>query len=201
MRLIFLQNKSHHIIFLLMSCALWLSGCGSRLYNVASRPVALPAESTMSAAAGFNITASAFTEDDLAWEQFGANLPLAGIVAVRVNLANNTASSVNLKRLKFELRDPEGKRFKQLAPKKVIKKLLKFQGTRIYGLEAYRNTRADYEALALPVNDPLATQQQRSGLLFFETKRDVQAVPSMRLEIKASEITGKTPLIIDLRKN
>jgi hypothetical protein len=200
------SDKSFCCVVLLPGCLLFggllLSGCGTRLYNVASRPVALPAESEVAATspAGFSITASAFTEDDAAWQQFGANLPLAGIVAVRVNLLNNTTISVNLKKLKFVLRDDAGKQFKPIAPKKVIKRLLKFQGTRLYGLEAYRNTRTDYEAIALPI-DLLASQQQRSGLLFFEAKRDVLSVPLLHLEIKGSEATGKSPLTIRLKNN
>ncbi len=189
------------ILFTGLFIGLWLmlASCGGQLFKVVPRPVSPPAELIAAPASGnLEVSAFAVADDDRAFEQFGANLPLAGLIAVDARLMNRTAAPINARALKFELRDATGKQFKIIAPKKALKRLMKFYQMRIYGLEAYRRTRADLETLALQTDHPLAPQEERRGVLFFEAKRDVAALAGLTLSVQSRKATDKTPITVRL---
>ncbi|HZS04883.1 MAG TPA: hypothetical protein VFD58_08625 [Blastocatellia bacterium] len=181
---------------------LWLlalPGCSGQLYKVAPRPVVSPSDFPAGTASGnLEVSAFALTDDDRAFEQFGANLPLAGLVAVDVKLTNRTASPINSRSLRFELSDATGAKFKQLEPKKALGRLMKFYGVRFYALEARRVTRERFETLSLPLAAPLAPQEERRGLLFFEVKRDVAGLVGLTLSIAGKDRTIPAPVTVRL---
>ncbi|MBL8166554.1 MAG: hypothetical protein JNJ50_00275 [Acidobacteria bacterium] len=111
-------------------------------------------------------------DGDRSLEQFEANLPLAGVIAVDVRVANATGTIIPGGKLKYSLRDASGKTLKQLAAKKALKRVMKYYGDSFYAIAAYQRTLADYEALALPQSAPLNVQDERRGLLFFEAPRN-----------------------------
>jgi len=182
-------------------CGLWLlllSGCGP-LFKVAPRPASPPADAPANAAAsatpgGFDVSASALTDDERALELFGANLPLAGLVAVEVRLTNHTAEPIQVDQLKFELRDAAGASYKRLAPKEALKRLMKFYRKSAYLKESYRQTREGFEALALPAASALAPQEERRGFLFFEAKRGAATLSGLILSVAG----GRAPITLRL---
>ena len=187
------------IIFFTALWLLTLAGCSGQLFTVAPRPVSPPSDLIAAPASGkLEVSAVALADDDRAFEQFGANLPLAGLIAVDAKLTNHLTSPINARALKFELRDATGKKYKNLAPKKALKRLLKFYQMRIYGLEAYRRTRADLETLSFRTDNPLAPQEERRGVLFFEAKRDVAGLAGLTLSVQSKETSGKTPVTVRL---
>lgn len=155
------------ISFLMGLCVAIFSGCGGQLYNVAPLPSSTPSDLPVDNTNGFNITAQAL-DGDQSLERFDANLPMAGVIAVDVRLINKTASVIASSPLKFELRVAAGKSFKVIAPKQALKRVMKFYGDRFYRVDARQNTIDSYNALALPLNSPIALQEERRGLLFFE---------------------------------
>jgi hypothetical protein len=159
------------ISFLMGLCVATLSGCGGQLYNVTPLPSSAPPDLSANNANGFNIAASGL-DGDQSLERFEANLPLAGVIAVDVRLINQTAAAVDAGSLKFELRTAAGKSFKAIAPKQALKRVMKFYGDRFYRLDARKSTIDSYNALALPLSSPIATQEERRGLLFFEVQRN-----------------------------
>lgn len=162
------------ISFLMGLCVAILSGCGGQLYNVTPLPSSTPPDLPANNANGFNIAASVL-DGDQSLERFEANLPMAGIIAVDVRLINQTAAAVDPGSLKFELRTAGGKSFKPIAPKRALKRVMTFYGDRFYRLDARQSTIESYTALALPLGSPIALQEERRGLLFFEVQRN--AIP------------------------
>jgi len=182
-----------YLIFWLSLLA--LCGCGP-LFKVAPLPKSPPADLvTATAPGGLEIGASALTDDISAIEQFGANLPLAGLVAVEVELTNRGTEPIKASALRFELRDAAGGRYKRLETKKALGRLMKYYQKRTYLKESYRQTRESMESLALPLSSPLAPQEERHGFLFFEAKQDVAQLTGLTLSVEG----GPSPIEMKLK--
>ncbi len=174
------QHKNKFWCF--FAAIIFLNSCQGPLYKVANIPQASTIDSGKSASNNLiEITASALQDDDKAFERFDANLVLAGIVAVDVNLVNRSAQTLNPK---FELRDSEGRNFPQLESKKELNQVMKFEGVRAYSKLAKQETLEQLEAIAIPKKFTLLAQQQKRGVLFFNAKRDAAKLSGLRLTVK-----------------
>lgn len=183
-----MSKRAHlHLIF---GCLL-LTGCGGRLYNVASLPSAPAPELTTGEAAGLNVGARAL-EGDEALERFSANLPMAGVIAVDVKLVNGTSGLVEVSRLQFDLKDRSSRSLKPLAPRAALKAVMKYYGDSIYTIAARQRTREDYDAVSLDKRAALAAQEERRGILFFQAPRGSTDLRGMALMITS----GGTPMSI-----
>src|SRR6266545_3522723 len=110
-----------HLIHLL--CGIWLlcgiclfalSGCGAP-FKVAPLPKTSSTDFATEAAPGsLAVSAALLKDEDRSFAQFDANLPLAGIVAVEVQVTNRASEPLAALALKFELRDAAGASYKQL---------------------------------------------------------------------------------------
>lgn len=184
---------------LLLFLPLLAVGCSGQLFKVAPRPVSATTELTATSAPGnIEVSAYAFTDDDRAFTQFGANLPLAGLLAVDIKLVNRTVATLNTKSLRFELRDGSGTKFKQIGAKKALKRLIEYYDMGFYLLAARRRTLADLEALALSSDIPLTAQEERRGMLFFATKRDAASLTGLTLTITSRDKSLPSPVTVRL---
>lgn len=179
-------------IFVPAFACLALSACGGQLYKVAT-PVKSPSPPLAAEAAGLRVAAKALNGDE-GLEQFDANLLLAGLVAVDVRLANRATEAVPLALLRPELHDSGNALFKLLTPKQALKRVMRYYGNRLYAKAAYAQTLADYEALGLPLTVTLASQEERRGFLFFETKADATTLNGLTLTLNGLP----TPVIVKL---
>lgn len=186
-----MRRKHFYTFFISTVIGLVLCGCRGQLYKVAAPPKVTPPP-LAPAESGLIAAARALTSDE-AMEQFDANLPLAGLVAIDVRLVNQTAEGVQLGALRWELSDGGGTLFKLLTPKKALARVMSYYGNRLYLPTAYQQTLEKYEALALPLTATLAPQEERRGFLFFETKYEVTGISGLTLTIagQASLITLK----------
>lgn len=166
-------------IFMLGAFVLTLSACGGQLYKVVTPTKATPPP-LAAQEQGFIAAAQVLTSDEL-MEQFGANLLLAGVVAVDVRMANRTSSPVVLTNLQWNLGDGGSNLFKLLPPKKALQQVMRFYGNRLYNPGAYQQTHADYEALAFPLTGTLEPQQEHRGFLFFATKYEATGFTNLTL--------------------
>jgi len=183
------------IYFIFGLALIILSGCGP-LFKVAPLPKSPPADLvTATAPNGLEVGASALTDDISAIEQFGANLPLAGLVAVKVELMNRGTEPIKASALRFELRDAAGGRYQRLETKKALGRLMKYYQKRTYLKESYRQTRESMESLALPLSSPLAPQEKRHGFIFFEAKQDVARLTGLTLSMEG----GPSPIELKLK--
>jgi hypothetical protein len=178
----------HAVLFCLL-----LTGCGGRLYNVASLPSAPAPEITTGEAAGLNVGAAALAGDE-ALERFSANLPLAGVIAVDVKLINRTSGLVEVDRLRFELKDRSGRGLKPLAPRAALKAVMKYYGNSFYAIAARQRTREDYDAVSLDKLVALAAQEERRGILFYQAPRGTTDVGGMALTITG----GAAPMSVSV---
>jgi hypothetical protein len=163
-------------------CLLVSAACGARLYKVAPLPATTPPEFSSSSANGFSIGAVVL-DGDQSLERFEANLPLAGVIAIDLRIANNTAGTIMADSLNFELRDSSGVKLKQMAPKKALGAVMKFYGDRFYAKAARQQTRDDYESVALKTNTPIAPREERRGIVFFQTQRNTTSVSGLTLSV------------------
>ena len=175
-----LQHNSKFWCF--FAVFLFLSACQGPLYNVAPIPQASPIESGKSAVNNvIEVTAAALLDDDQVFERFDANLVLAGIIVVDVNVVNRSSQALNLK---FELHDAEGKNFSQLESKKSLDRVIKFEGIRAYSRLGKQEALEQLEAISIPKKITLPAQQQKRGVLFFNAKRDAAQFRGLRLTVK-----------------
>ena len=170
-----------------------LASCSAQLYKVAPLPASAPPDLTKASADGLNAGADVI-ESDRSIKQFEANLPMAGVIAIDLLIVNKSDLPIGLHTLKFELRDSVGLKFKQIPPKTALSKVMKFYGDNFYTLEARRRTREDYNAIAFKAEKVLASQEERRGFLFFETKKDTAILPELILQISGA----KTEIILAL---
>ena len=98
---------------ILVLTALLASSCGGSLFKV--KPVAelppLPNNARSADAGGVTLRVAPLLSDEQSQELFEANLPLSGVLAVRVELVFQSGMAVELKRARFVLRDDHPERF------------------------------------------------------------------------------------------
>lgn len=165
--------------FLLLN---FFSACSVPLYKVAPLPQNIATESgTTQSTNSFEISASAIIDDDKAFERFEANLPWAGIVAVDVKITNRSNRELQPK---FELRDDAGKKYSPIEAKQELKRLMNFEGVRVYAREGREKTLERLSEVMFPKKFNLAVQSDRQGVLFFNTKKDVTLINGLILIVK-----------------
>ena len=174
----------------------WLSLCGAcsvPLYKVAPLPGNTPtvAGATITANS-LDVSASALLDDDISFERFEANLPLAGILVVDVKLLNRAA--VSTKSLTFALQDASGKTFSVLDAKKELKQVMKFEGVRLYAKIGRQETLELLQSIALPKKLVLAAQEEKRGVLFFHAKQDLAQLKGLVLLVKGTAQPIRIPL-------
>jgi hypothetical protein len=174
----------NRMIVNLSLCLLLLASaaCGGQLYKVAPLPTTAPPDLPPDGASGINIGYTRLN-GDLALERFEANLPLAGVIAVDVRVANNTEATIKPGSLKFELRDTSSVKLGMLTPKKALGSVMKFYGNSFYTKSAYGRTLSDYESVALKLDRAIEPKEERRGVLFFQTKRNTTTVDGLTLSV------------------
>lgn len=146
--------------------------CGGSLYKV--KPVVnAPIETTTGTAeaSGLSLRAVPLLTDEESQRLFESNLPLAGLLPVRVELANNGGAPLLFKRVRFRLRDSAGKEWKLRTSKQAVARILEANDVYLYN----PNSRAAFEAAlrshAFDLSTPLEAGQLRRGLIFFQTPK------------------------------
>lgn len=162
---------------------LCLSGCAAPIYTVAPLPKAAPPEKASATAGALEVTALALS-DERAIEQFDANLPLAGLIAVDVRLINRSSAPIAISSLRMSLVDSSGRALKAIPSKKALGRVMKYYGVRLYGKEAYARTVESYAAIALSLEGDLAPSSERAGIVFFQHKGPVSDMSGYRLSIE-----------------
>ncbi|HEX8495440.1 MAG TPA: hypothetical protein VF658_21695 [Pyrinomonadaceae bacterium] len=159
--------------WLLLFLALALgASCGGSLYRV--KPVVdAPVNSTIGAASagGVNVRAVPLMKDEEGQELFEANLLLAGLLPVRVEIANESGAPLVFKRVRFRLRDALGKEWKYRNAKQAVSRILEANDIYLYNPNSRAAFEAAFRAHALDLETPLAAGQPRRGLIFFQTPK------------------------------
>ncbi|MFY9610725.1 MAG: hypothetical protein WAU45_19205 [Blastocatellia bacterium] len=113
------------------------------------------------------IRASVVDDEDWLSDTFDANLILAGIVPVRVELKNAEQTPIELRRARFELRTSGGRSFGSAGPERAFKQALSYYDVSAWSKALYKQSRDDFASYAFDVKAPLSAGESRQGLLYF----------------------------------
>lgn len=184
-------------LLLLMAVALCAS-CGGSLYKV--KPVVqAPVNTTSNAATagGIRLRAVPLLTDEESQRLFEANLLLAGLLPVRVELGNESSDALVFKRVRFRLRDQTGKEWKYRTAKQAVSRILDANQVYLYNPNSRAAFETAFRSHAFDLETPLAASQSRQGLIFFQTpkKEAVESPRSLTLVVEG------LPQPLELRLN
>jgi hypothetical protein len=170
------------VVFLLLlaTTAFVSASCTGSLFKV--KPVTelppLPANTRSADAGGVTIRVAPLLTDEESQELFEANVPLSGVLALRVELAFESGVPVEMKRARFRLRDGENKEWKLLSAKSAVSRIMKANGVFAYNPNSRKQFEKELGAYAIDLKTPLSSgDSRRQGFLFFQTP-DKRPVPS-----------------------
>ena len=162
---------------------LFASACGGALYKVKSVVELPPMTGEVkggTTTGGLVVAVAPLLTDEESQDLFEANLPLAGVLPVRVELGYKSGVPVEIKKTRFHLRDAAGKEWKLLKPKQAISRVLKANEVYAYNPSSRKQFEVEFSAYGLDLKTPLTPgDRTRQGFLFFQTP-DKEAVASPR---------------------
>ena len=174
---------------LLILAVLLATSCTGSLFKV--KPVVelppLPANTRSAEAGGVTIRVAPLLTDEESQELFEANLPLSGVLPLRVELAFQSGVPVELKRARFRLSDSQNKEWKLLSAKSATSRILKANGVFAYNPNSRKQFENEFGSYAIDLKTPLSSSDsRRQGFLFFQTpdKRPVQSGQQLTLSIE-----------------
>ena len=157
-----------------LALALLAAACGGSLYKVKPKIDAPVADGRGASAAGFTIRAVPLLTDEESQDLFEANLPLAGLLPVRVEIANESGAPLSFKGVRFRLRDEAGREWKRRTPKQAVSRILESDQVYLYNPNSRRSFEEAVSAHAFDLETPLAEAAPRRGLIFFQTPKKEQ---------------------------
>jgi len=173
----------------LMVLSVLASGCSASLFKV--KPVTeLPplADTAKHAdAGGVTIRVAPLLTDEESQDLFEANLPLSGVLPVRLELRYESGLPLETKQARFRLRDNQGREWKLLSPKQAISRILKANGVFAYNPHSRKEFEKEFAAYALDLKTPLSSgKPSHQGFLFFQspTKRPVESLDKLTLTVE-----------------
>ena len=176
------------LVFLVVASFL-TSGCAASLFKV--KPVTeLPPLSTSAKSAeagGVTIRVAPFLSDEESQELFEANLPLSGVLPIRIELIYESGVPIDTKRARFRLQDDQGREWKWLSPKQAISRILKANEITLYNPSSRKEFEKEFAAYALDLKTPLsASEARKQGFLFFQSpdKRPVASQQKLTLTVE-----------------
>src|SRR5215213_12037505 len=98
----------------LLLLLVWTASCSGSLFKVkpATELPPLPANTRSAEAGGVTLRVAPLLSDEESYELFEANLPLSGVLPVRVELVFQSGVPVELKRARFRLGDGQNREWK-----------------------------------------------------------------------------------------
>jgi hypothetical protein len=181
-----IMRPTRALSIFIIALPLLITGCGS-LYKV--KPVVeapLPETAGKGEAGGLRLRAAPLLTDEESQELFEANLPLAGLLPVKVEISNQGGSTVALKGARFRVRDAEGRQWKSRSAKDVVSRILSDNKITLYNPRSRKAFEDAVRAYALDTTRPLDPSERRQGLLFFQMpkKEQVQSPRGLVLSIE-----------------
>jgi len=176
-------------LFLMAAAAFLATSCTGSLFKV--KPVTelppLPANSRSADAGGVTVRVAPLLTDEQSQELFEANLPVGGVLAVRVEMAFQSGVPVELKRARFRLRDTQNQEWKLLSAKSAVSRIMKANGVYAYNPNSRKQFEKEFGAYVMDLKTPLSSSDpRRQGFLFFQTpdKRAVRSGQQLTLTIE-----------------
>jgi hypothetical protein len=156
-----------------LAALLLTAACGGSLYKVKPVVEAPVAEGETGAWTGLvSGRAVPMLSDEESFELFESNLLLAGLLPVRMEMKSNIGygiTGVELKKVRFHLLDAEGHEWKMLTAKQAAARILKANDVYLYNPNSRAKFEEDFRAHAFDLVTQLKSQEQRRGLIFFQS--------------------------------
>jgi len=155
--------------------ALLLTGsCGGSLYKV--KPVAslspMPATAAFVNLGTISVRAAPLLSDEESQELFESNLQLAGLLPVRVEIVHNGGEAIEMKKVRFRVRDAAGAEWKAISSKQAIARILKANGVFAYNPDSRKTFEKEFRAYELNLKSPLTHGEgRREGFIIFLAPR------------------------------
>ena len=158
----------------LVAILLAASSCAGSLFKV--KPVTelppLAGNVKTASAGGVSVRVAPLMSDEESQELFEANLPLSGILPVRLELVFESGVAVETRHARFRLRDAEGREWKLVTPKAAVGRILKANDVYAYNPNSRKQFEKEFAAYAIDLKSPLSDSERRhQGFVFFETPK------------------------------
>jgi len=174
---------------LLTATILLAASCTGPLFKV--KPVnelpPLPANTRNADAGGVTIRVAPLLTDEESQELFEANLPLSGVLAVRMEMTFQSGVPIEIKRARFRLRDSQNREWKLLSGKGAVSRVMKANGVFAYNPNSRKQFEAEMGAYVIDLKTPLSSgDSRRQGFLFFQSpnKLPVQSGQQFTLTVE-----------------
>lgn len=176
------------------------TSCSSSLFKV--KPVTelppLPTASRTADAGGVTVRVAPLLTDEESQDLFEANLPVAGVLPVRLELAFQSGVPVETKRARFRLRDNQNQEWKLLSPKNAISRIMKANDVFAYNPNSRKQFEQEFGAYAIDLKRPLSSDDpRRQGFLFFQAP-DKRAV---RNDLRLTLTVERLPQVASIELN
>lgn len=158
----------------LVAIALLTTSCAGSLFKV--KPVVelppLAGDIKTANAGGVTIRVAPLMTDEESQELFEANLPLSGVLPLRLELVFESGVPVETKRVRFRLRDGAGREWKIIPAKAAVSRILKANDVYAYNPNSRKQFEKEFTAYAIDLKAPLSSSDRsRQGFLFFEAPK------------------------------
>ena len=177
------------LLLLLAATVLMAASCTGSLFKV--KPVnelpPLPSNMRSADAGGVTIRVAPLLTDEQSQELFEANLPLSGVLALRVDMNFQSGVPVEIKKARFRLRDSQNREWKLLSTKGAVSRIMKANGVFAYNPNSRKQFENEMNAYAIDLKTPLSSgDSRRHGFLFFQTpdKLPVQSGQQFTLTVE-----------------
>lgn len=173
---------------ILIALAITASSCAGALFKV--KPVIeLPplADNAKSATAGgVTVRVAPLMTDEESQDLFEANLPLSGILPVRLQIDFESGVPVELKQARFRMTDAAGREWKTISAKAAVSRILKANDVYAYNPNSRKQFDKEFAAYAIDLDRPVSNDNpRRQGFVFFETpnKQPVASPQGLTLHV------------------
>ena len=177
------------LMIILATVVLTATSCAGSLFKV--KPVVelppLAADVKSVSAGGVTVRVAPLMTDEQSQELFEANLPLSGVLPVRLEFVFESGVPVETKRVRFHLRDNDGREWKLINSKAAVKRILKANDVYAYNPNSRKQFEKEFAAYAIDLESPLSDSVRRhQGFVFFETpkKEPVESPRGLVLSIE-----------------
>lgn len=148
-------------------------------------------------AGGVTVRVAPLLTDEETQELFEANLPLSGVLPVRLEFVFESGVPVETKGVRFHLRDGDGRQWKMVSPKAAISRILKANDIYAYNPNSRKQFEKEFTSYGIDLKSPLtSSEHSRQGFVFFETpkKEPVESPRGLVLSIEGLPQRVEIPL-------
>jgi hypothetical protein len=189
-----------HLVVLLFAAALLNASCASSLFKV-KPAIELPPLSgniKTASAGGVSVRVAPLMSDEESQELFEANLPLGGVLPLRVEMVFESGVAVEMKKVRFRLRDATGHEWKYLPTKAAISRIMKANDVYLYNPNSRKQFEKEFTAYAIELKEPLSSSDRsRQGFLFFQTPKGEPVESTQGLVLSVERLPQPVEIHLD----